>query len=593
MLAGVFAAAWFAALWYAAPLFVEDREDLAERLRAVLAQGVALGLVLGLAHAFYAPVLAIATLVLVVVRRVRIPHRLPPDYRSGRGATGLGTMADVSEENALGSLFDRFGLGLVVAAVVAASWPPLVRPLLEGDSLWYHLPNAAAWVQTGSLWDTPTRYWWFPGGSELFAAGLMLVSGTFSLGMAGMAALALLGVRLWSWGRRLGLSSCAAGCASAATLATLTFGLQAGNLLNDVWLGAFFVEALYAGKRGRNMAVPLAVCALVKPYGFVLAIIAALATRRLDRGVVFGAIPLLVWVVRDAILWRSALIAPSSTYVPLNGTTIIGNGLPAFGELVLALVHDSPWMLALGVAPIFGLLLRRQRAVSAAALLVMAVFVCLPFSYRNDLAQLTTGESLRYAIPGFAAGAIALMAVVSELSWVVAVFGAVAFAFGIRRIIHIFWIDPNTHGVYWIALLALVLALLPSTRARTFVVAAVVAIAFAGTNQLAGRYATARYNEWLGTNTQFFDWIARVKPARLVVSDFAPGSIVVVSPSTRVYDVIDPAPCDEARQVGAGLAFLRTPAADKTIYPNAVKQFANCGSVLYEDALVRVLQGGS
>ena len=432
-----------------------------------------------------------------------------------------------------------------------------------------------------------------PGGSELFAAGLMLVSGTFSLGTAGAAALALLGVRLWSWGRGLGLSSCAAGCASAATIATLTFGLQAGNLLNDVWLGAFFVEALYAGRGGRSMAVPLGVCALVKPYGFVLAIIAALATRRFDRSIVFGALPFGVWVVRDAILWRTALIAPASTLVPLHGTRIVENGAHAFGELIVALLRDSPWTLALALVPIAGLLLRRERAVSVAALLALALYVCLPFSYRNDLAQLATGESLRYAIPALAAGAIVLMAVFSLVSWVVAALGAIAFAFEIRRIVHIFWIDPNTHAVYWVAVAAFVLALLPSTRARTAVIALAFALGFAGSNDAAKKYATARYDEWLGPNTHFFDWVNRTRPARLVVSDFAPGAIVVVSPWTRVYDVIDPAPCDEAREVEAGLAFLRTPAADKTIYPSAVKQFANCGSVLYEDALVRLLQGGS
>ena len=84
---------------------------------------------------------------------------------------------------------------VLIAALVVVAWPQLVRPLLDGDSLSYHLPNAASWVQAHSLWTTATRYWWYPPASELFASGLYAVASPFALPWCGFGALALLGFR--------------------------------------------------------------------------------------------------------------------------------------------------------------------------------------------------------------------------------------------------------------------------------------------------------------------------------------------------------------------------------------------------------------
>jgi len=75
----------------------------------------------------------------------------------------------------------------------------------------------------------------------------------------------------------------------------------------------------------------------------------------------------------------------------------------------------------------------------------------------------------------------------------------------------------------------------------------------------------------------------------LVVSDIPAGAVIVVSPQTRAYDVLDPVPCDQARALAAELAFRRIAPAEKTIFQSAQRQFAHCGSVVYEDAAVRVV----
>ena len=99
---------------------------------------------------------------------------------------------------------------------------------LEGDTLAYHLPNAAAWVRAGSIWTTTTRYWWYPGGSELFAAGLLAVAGPFSVLVAGAGPVALLGMRLATWCRALGTGPWTAAAIGAASIAAPVIALSSG-----------------------------------------------------------------------------------------------------------------------------------------------------------------------------------------------------------------------------------------------------------------------------------------------------------------------------------------------------------------------------
>ena len=136
-------ALWLLGLYGAAPaLRTSARYETADRLRDALVLGIAIPLALGFVHALYPLTcwLALAASLIAAYLR-RVPDETP----------------------AAASAAPPY---LLAAALAIVAWPPLMRPLLEGDSTSYHLPNAAAWLQAHSLWTEATRYWWYPPASE-------------------------------------------------------------------------------------------------------------------------------------------------------------------------------------------------------------------------------------------------------------------------------------------------------------------------------------------------------------------------------------------------------------------------------------------
>ena len=302
---------------------------------------------------------------------------------------------------------------LLIGALLAVAWPQLMRPLLEGDSLSYHLPNAASWVQAHSLWTTATRYWWYPPASELFAAGLYATSGPFALPWCGFVALALLGFRIAAWARTaFGAPPLLADALAAATVTAYPLAIQAGTLQNDVWLAAFWLESVWAllTAQSATAARALAVTALIKPQGWLFAAIALLATKA-KRGLWLTTLAALaLWLVHDAILWRHAIVAPASTeYGSLFGSTILAHGLRALAILARVTFAASPFASVALLAALAGpLLARREPRLGWAACAAALLFFALPFGYASSVAQLATGASLRFAAPAVAAGALIL-----------------------------------------------------------------------------------------------------------------------------------------------------------------------------------------
>lgn len=565
------AALWIGLLWYAAPLAGGDDAEPADRVAGVLVLGVLLTAVLGFAHLLGAPAVWLATIGLALVRRAR-----------GARATSRAW-----------SRSDRLALALVAGVTVAAAWPALARPLLEGDSLSYHLPNAATWVRDGSLWDTNTRYWWYPGGSELFAAALYAVSGSISLGLAGTLAALLLGLRIVAWARRAGAPPLLGAAVAAATIAAPSVGLQAGNLQNDVWLAAFFLELLYDLRfASRKLWGDAAVCVLVKPSGWAFAALALLSGASPGLRVAIPLAVLACWALRDALLWPHALISPASVAYPgLAQTTVLNHGISGVAEFARVLALDDPWLFALGVAPLIGIVALRDRRLCAAGIVALVAFFALPFSFRDALPQLANGQSLRFALPAFAVGAVVATQLLRRVpaAAVVALLGLAAF--GLAQLFRVFWIDPNTHyALLAAAVLALAVAL-PPARAMPALASGVALLLAIAAGLDASRDRTARYDELLlPAHTRVFEWLATAQPARIVTSDVPAGAVVAISPATKVFDVVDPAPCDEARALGAELLFRTVPPPEKSIYPSAVWQFAHCGPVVYEDEAVRVVR---
>ena len=574
---GALAAAWLGSLWYASGL-IGDKEDPASGVRGVLVLGVLLPLALGFAHLLYAPVLFVVVLALCAVRYRRDVLVGTPVRRRG---------------SPLAAWQERAGVAIVVFAVAAAAWPALARPVLEGDSLWYHLPNAAAWAQTGSIWQTGTRYWWYPGGSELFASGLFAVSGPFSVGLAGTAALLFAGLRIYAWALREKTPALAAGALGAATVATATFGLQGGNLQNDVWLGAFFLELLWDARFApRQLGVDGAVCALIKPYGFAFAAYGLVAARRFDSRLLIPIVVFGAWVARDLILLPHALIAPQTTEFPNTfNTTIVANAWPALGALGTALWHDGIWMIVLVAAPILGSFAARDRWLSIAGVVSLVVYPFMPFSYRSYVDQLANGHSLRYITPALAVGAVVSAELLRGAWRVAAPLLLIATALELNHIAGIFWIDPHAHWLIAVAAgLVLPIALLEG-RQRAVVVSAVAVFAVMLAHSFAATDTPARYDELLQPEkTRAYDWIARNHPARLVSSDVPAGAAIAVSPGTRAFDVLDAMPCTQARRLGALLLVRRRPPSTKTFYPLAAAEIARCGTTLYADDALRIIR---
>jgi hypothetical protein len=561
---GAIAALLLLALWYCAALIGGDRDTVTDRLRNAAIAGIALGFVLGLTGLLTPAAYAIALAALCAARFVFRRH------------------APLSDRVPMQTYF------LPALAVVAIGWPQLVRPLMDGDSLAYHLPNAAAWVHGASLWTTTTRYWWFPPASELFAAGLYLLSGAFSVGLAGSVALLLLGFRLAEWcGKRCG--PWAAGAISAATISLPALALQGGNLLNDVWLAAFFVESLFANRFApENSWRSLATTALIKPIGIAYALIAHVdSPRRFTPALLLCYLPLGVWIVHDIVLWPHAAAANTVTslttsqfgHVSTWQTTVLAHGLDGVKTLAAALWHEGFWAIIVTLAALIAPLLIKDRVPAFAAYASFALFFVLPFAYENDSPQLATGHALRLFVPLLVLGAIAASEMLGRYAPVLAAAAIAASAYNIYRVDAIFWNDATTHRVLFVcAITALVLAIFRG-RYATPAFAALACALIVISNGLAQSHPLSYYDDWISTpaiKSHFFDWLAAARPPRIVVQNLRAGAINVVAPSSVTFDQ-NPDVCMQARALDAFVVSMADSGG-----------VVRCGRLIRDDGLVAV-----
>jgi hypothetical protein len=145
-------------------------------------------------------------------------------------------------------------LAVVVGAAVVAGWMvPTLGTLAGGmdraDTLWYHMPLAAKFVQTGSLGDIfffdPVFFAsFYPSNSEvvhavpILAFGRDILSPLINLGYLGMGLLAC-----WCIGRPYGVAPQALVGGSVALGAQMLVEFQAGEALNDITGVAFVLAA--------------------------------------------------------------------------------------------------------------------------------------------------------------------------------------------------------------------------------------------------------------------------------------------------------------------------------------------------------------
>lgn len=551
--------------------------------------GVAIPLVLGFLHlltgfACALTLFAVAGFAFAIRARGAAPDRSPRTLRSFES---------------------RIATGLPLLAATATAWPALVRPLLQGDSLLYHLPNAAAWVDAHSLWTTTTRYWWYPGASELFAAGIFAVAGPLALGFAGVAASLLLGFRLTQWGIGLGTRPWVAGALAAFALSSFTLAEQAGSLENDVWLAAFLIEALCAKRNGIRLVRASAMTALIKVTGPLYAAIALVVRRTTPRAVALASFPFLAWVVRDATLWPTAIIPPASSGYPnVAATTILFHGVAGFEMLAVALGKDGPATLSLFLAALAGIVLTRDRRLRISALVALAIFVVHPFGYNNEQPQLATGASLRYAAPLLALGAVFLNIFVVRLdsaaafelapSRIVGVAALALAAAGISRLVGLYHADAMTANTLGIVVLVAFVFVIPwrsfDLRSAAVFATGMALVVYAVV--LAGTHPLDYYERWLAPgprHSTFFHWLAHARPASVVSDGLSAGAIVAVSPSTRAADVDVADPCGEARRLTALLVIstgVMNPARDRE---QRLALARTCGRIVFDDGLTIVV----
>ncbi|MEA2397119.1 MAG: hypothetical protein QOK25_675 [Thermoleophilaceae bacterium] len=238
---------------------------------------------------------------------------------------------------------------LVLAQWAARSFVALGHGMWNVDTLWYHAPHAARFVQEG--WVTglaPTNGYrlipFYPDNAELLHALAALpfhhdvVSPFLNLGALAVALLAG-----WCIGRPLGVAPTAL-VAVALALASPIFPLtQPGEAANDVLGAAFFLAAvglLVSGELTRpsaavaGLAAGVAVGTKLVAIGPVLALtaIVVVLSRRGRRAV--------------SIVWWAAAVVAAGGFWYVRNLAEVGSPLPqlklGLGSVALPHIHYSP-----------------------------------------------------------------------------------------------------------------------------------------------------------------------------------------------------------------------------------------------------------
>lgn len=561
MLSGLAAFVYVAALWYIAPAFAREGARAADRLRVLLALGIAIPGALGLVHLLY-PALVWAAVFVLAAWRLR---KRPPAAN------------------------DEVALYAALAGVIVVAWAPLVRPLLDGDTLLYHLPDAVSFVQAHSVWIADAPYWPYPPASELFASGVFAVSGRWSLPLAGILPALLLTARLYTVARANGASALAAAGVGLAFVCMPVAAFEAGTLQNDLWLAAFFTEVLASGDRS---ALSLAVCALLKPYGWLEGFIAAAAARVPRRTAALALLPLLLWIARDAVLLRAGASLGFSTpaYFP---TTIAGNFGIACVQLAHGIAASSPqafvWIAMLAAGFVFP----PTRRYAAAGTAALAVYVFLPVSYTNGATNYAIdASSLRYALPALCGGALVAAVLLKRT----AAWGTVAVlliaAWGAWNVLSVFWNDSYTHWALAAAAFAICAALLMQHTRGVSIAAAALALVLFGSWAAATR-APGFYGDWMrqpsGEATGVFSWMRTHKPQHVVAANVRAGAVLMASPQTRTVSAA-PDACEQARRERALLFVGSNEGLQGPELQRARAAARSCGKTVYEDGAALVVQ---
>jgi hypothetical protein len=382
------------------------------------------------------------------------------------------------------------GIFLVVGSWLARTLGSIARGMTTVDTLWYHLPVAVRFVQTGSLrsiqyLDTEPVTAYFPATSSLYhAIGILLFRTDLVSTVVNIAWLALAVAAAWCIGRRF---SVAPATALAAALVLGTPGLvatQPGGAYNDVAGVALLLTAFAIAVRPPDEPRSIAqdvVAALAAGLALGIKFTFVVPAAALCLGLVWTA-PRGVRIRRAVAVSLAAALAGGYWYVRNAAAT--GNPLPSLslhlGPFALPsvkgatptstvarfLFDGSAWRenflpglrSSLGPAWIAVVVLALVGMVTAAArrseprlqmlgvigLVSTAGWVFTPQYLVGGFGRpLYFGANLRYATPALAIGLVLFPIVLAR--WRTWVFGALALAVVVTQL------DPTSWptGVPW------------------------------------------------------------------------------------------------------------------------------------------------
>lgn len=470
--------------------------------------------------------------------------------------------------------------GVLVAQWSARALFAMANGMSNLDTLWYHLPLAARFVQTGDVASLPPnpfdpRVPFYPANSELLHALVMLpFHADFAAGLVNLAALGLALLAGWCIGRPFGVAP-ATLVAVALVLAVPIFVLtQPGNATNDVLALAFFLAAVALFLNGRTEPAALACAGLAAGMAVGTKLTVGVAVLALTLGVIVLAegrrrvvamawLPALAvsggyWFVRNTVAVGSPLPAvklgvgslslPHFRWGGAFATTFadyIGNGhvwrqafLPA-----LSLNFTRVWFLLLGLAAVgliaaFARGTRLQRVLAVVGALAAVGFAFTP----------TTGYggflfSVRYLAPALALGLVLVPMTAARwgnraVRWSFAALSVVALLVEILATRRWYLGTAEWEALGAIVAIVLVTAIVGSgagLRPPRWVGAAILGAVAAGTmlggwfiqrHESQKRYAISRprgetFSERAPDTLRLFAWASQLRDQRLAVAGYA------------------------------------------------------------------------
>jgi 4-amino-4-deoxy-L-arabinose transferase-like glycosyltransferase len=225
----------------------------------------------------------------------------------------------------------------LAVAVLAAQWVThvafaLSRGMTHPDTLWYHAPYAARFVQDGRVTDLVDRsdviQAYFPLNSQLVHAVAILpfdrdvLSPLVNLGWAALALLAA-----WCIGRRRGLGPlCVLGTAVVLGLPMIA-GTHPGQASNDVACAALLLAAVALLLDSDLAPAPTAVAALAAGLGLGTKLTVAVPLLIVTVGVVVLAVR--ARRALTAVVWCAGVVLTSALWFARNWA-VADNPLPWF-----------------------------------------------------------------------------------------------------------------------------------------------------------------------------------------------------------------------------------------------------------------------